>query len=71
MAAQTGASDPTYNLVSVLYHAMNGAETYEQYIADAERDGDEDAAEYFRWTQQQLREVTERGKQLLEGRLGG
>jgi hypothetical protein len=30
MAGNTGTSNPTYNLVSVLYHALQGAENYEK-----------------------------------------
>lgn len=32
----TGTQDVTYNLVSILYHALQGAETYDQYIQDAQ-----------------------------------
>jgi hypothetical protein len=28
---KTGTSDPTYNLISVAYHALQGAENYERY----------------------------------------
>ena len=31
MASGTGTSNPTYNLVSVLYHALQGAELYQKY----------------------------------------
>lgn len=37
----TGTRDEQYNLVSVLYHALHGAETVEAYILDAEAAGDE------------------------------
>ncbi len=30
--ANTGTQDTTYNLLSILYHALQGAETYEVYI---------------------------------------
>lgn len=35
MADTTGTKDATYNLVSVLYHALQGADLYEQYASDA------------------------------------
>ena len=38
-SAQT--EDHVYGLVSVLYHALQGAETYEKYVDDAERAGDD------------------------------
>jgi hypothetical protein len=42
MADTTGTKDATYNLVSVLYHALQGADLYEQYASDA--GGDQDLA---------------------------
>jgi hypothetical protein len=36
----TGTRDETYNLVSVPYHALQGAETYHQYVQDAEQRGE-------------------------------
>ena len=37
--ANTGTQDTTYNLLSIIYHALQGAETYEKYIHDAEQGG--------------------------------
>jgi hypothetical protein len=48
MKANTETSGPTYNLVSVLYHALQGAETYDQYIKDAEKSDDKDLVTFFR-----------------------
>lgn len=45
---KTGTPDPIYNLISVLYHSLQGAETYEQYQRDAEQAGDQDLASFFR-----------------------
>jgi hypothetical protein len=47
----TGTPDATYNLVSVLYHALQGAETYRQYIQDAEQAGDPELVQFFRAAQ--------------------
>ena len=44
----TGTGDVTYNLVSVLYHALQAAETHDKYIRDAEESGDRDLAAFFR-----------------------
>ena len=38
-AGNTGTRDVIYDLVSVLYHALQGAETYDQYIKDAQQRG--------------------------------
>jgi rubrerythrin len=71
MATQsTGAQDKTYNLVSILYHALQGAETYQQYIRDAEQSGDQDLVQFFRQVQEEERRRAERAKQLLGQRLG-
>jgi hypothetical protein len=51
MADNTGTNNATYNLVSVLYHALQGADLYEKYANDA--GGDQDLAGFFREVQQQ------------------
>jgi hypothetical protein len=58
MANTTGAKDATYNLVSVLYHALQGADLYEQYASDAS--GDQDLATSFREAQQQEKQRADR-----------
>lgn len=65
----TGTQDVTYNLVSVLYHALKAAETYDQYIEDAEQGGDQDVAQFFRQVKQEDAQRADRAKQLLAGRL--
>ncbi len=44
----TGVSDNAYNLSSVLYHAAQGGTQYAKYIEDAEREGDQELADFFR-----------------------
>lgn len=61
----TGTRDEQYNLVSVLYHALHGAETIETYILDAEASGDERLAAFFREAQATHRQLAERAKGLL------
>lgn len=68
---KTGTKDEHFNLVSVLYHALEGGEAYDQYIADAEASGDQDLAQYFRDVQTEERERAQRAKQLLVERLKG
>jgi hypothetical protein len=55
----TGTRDITYDLVSVIYHALQGAETTAMYIADAEQEGN-----------QELVRRGDRAKQLLTTHLG-
>ncbi len=61
----TGTRDEHYNLVSVLYHALHGAENCERYVLDAETAGDERLAAFFRETQAAQMETAERAKGLL------
>lgn len=65
----TGTRDVTYNLVSILYHALQGAETYDQYIRDAEQGGDQDLARFFREVKDQNEQRADRAKQLLAQRV--
>lgn len=66
--SKTGTSDAVYNLVSVVYHALQGAETLEQYIDTA--GGDEELISLFRECQDDYRQIAEKGKALLRARLG-
>ena len=66
----TGTTDVTYNLVSILYYALQGAETYDQYISDAEQRNDKDLAQFFRDTKEENQRRADRAKQLLAQRLG-
>jgi hypothetical protein len=67
---ETGAADETYGLVSVLYHSLQGAQTYAQYAADAERAGEQDLVEFFQDCQGQEKERASRAKRLLAIQLG-
>ncbi len=61
----TGTRDEHYNLISVLYHALSGADTCERYALDAETAGDERLAGFFRETQVMQSQIAERAKGLL------
>lgn len=61
----TGASDPVYDLVSVLYHALQGAETTMIYSDDADLEGDDELAQFFQEVQAQDRARARRAKALL------
>ena len=66
----TGTRDTVYDLVSIIYHALQGAETYGMYIADAEEVGDTALARFFEEVQEEERRRADRAKQLLAARLG-
>jgi rubrerythrin len=65
----TGVRDEHYALVSILYHALQGAETYQMYIHDAEGAGDQELVQFFREVQEEERRRAARAKELLRGRL--
>jgi rubrerythrin len=64
----TGISNATYDLVSVLYHALKGGATYDKYIQDAEQEGDQELAQFFRQVQQEDAQRAQQAKSLLDNR---
>jgi hypothetical protein len=58
-AGEMGFSDVIYDLVSVQYHALKGGYVYGQYARDAEIEGHQEVAEFFR---QVMREDVARAK---------
>ena len=65
----TGTRDVTYNLISVVYHALQGAETYQMYEQDAQQEGDQEAAALFHEAHQSSRQFADRAKALLGQRM--
>jgi hypothetical protein len=61
----TGTRDEHYNLISVLYHALQGADTCSGYALDAEAAGDERLAAYFREAGVMQTQLADRAKGLL------
>src|SRR5215218_10357378 len=44
----TGTPNTIYDLSSVLFHALEGGASYDTYIEDAERKGDQELVDFFR-----------------------
>ncbi len=65
-SSDTGTRDTTYNLISIAYHCLQGAETCGIYLEDAEREGNDEIATFLRDTQRMNRECPDRAKQLLK-----
>ena len=65
----TGTPDHHYDLISVLYHALQGGETSQMNIDDARKAGDEELAAYFEQVQTEDRNRAQRGQQLLAARV--
>jgi hypothetical protein len=61
----TGMRDETYNIVSVLYHALQGGETCRQYLQDAQETGDQQLVQFFQDVQECHRHVATQAKTLL------
>ncbi len=66
----TGTPDKTYNIVWFVEQCLNNALRLETYAQDAERDGDNELAEFFRKAQHESVKGGDQGKQLLKARLG-
>jgi hypothetical protein len=66
---KTRTSDAAYDLVSVIYHALQGAETYDRYIADARERNDDELVDFFIEVQEANCGFAERGQRLLSSRL--
>jgi hypothetical protein len=67
----TGTKDKEYNIIWFTEQSLANALRLETYIQDAERDGDNELAEFFRRAQEASRKGGEQGKALLKSRLGG
>ena len=68
-ARTTHTTNAQYDLVSVLYHVLESAATYDTYIKDAENAGDTQLAQFFRQVQQNNTQCADQAKQLLAQRL--
>ena len=66
----TGTPDITYNLISTIYHTLQGAETEAMYIADAEQTGDQELVQFFRDLKEENQRRADRAKQLLARYIG-
>jgi phage protein U len=61
----TGMKDEVYNVVSVLYHALQGGETCRQYLHDAQEAGDQKLVQFFQEAQECHRHLATRAKEVL------
>lgn len=68
LSPETGTKDTTYNLVSVIYHALQGAQNYAMYAEDAKQDGGE-FSNFFNDLKREEERRAERAKQLLKKKL--
>jgi type III secretory pathway component EscR len=59
-------SNTEFNLVSVLYHALEGGQTYSKYIQDAQ--SDQELVQFFQQIQQEDNARAQKAMQLLSSR---
>ncbi len=69
MGQHTGTRDEHYDIVSTLYHSLQGADVCDKYIEDAEKSGDKEAASFFHEVQDHNRQLADKAKQLLAKRV--
>lgn len=65
----TGADNLTYDLVSVIYHALHAAQTYQQYENDAQR-GDKQFSDFFRRVADNNKQCAQEALDLLQQCMG-
>jgi hypothetical protein len=67
----TGTKDKDYNIIWFVEACLSNALRLETYAQDAEREGDNELAEFFRRAQGESRKGAEQGKALLRSRIQG
>jgi hypothetical protein len=65
----TGTKDKAYDIIWFTEKCLDNALRLETYIQDAEREGDDELATFFRKAQADSRKGAEEGKKLLRARL--
>ena len=66
----TGTKDAHFDLVSILYHGLKSASAMENYLRDAQQDGDDELSQFIQNTAQEDKRRAEKAKILLAQRLG-
>jgi hypothetical protein len=66
----TGTKDKDYNIIWFTEQCLSNTLRLDLYIKDAEREGDNELADFFRRAQETSRKGAEQGKDLLRQRLG-
>jgi hypothetical protein len=67
----TGTKDKDYNIIWFTEQCLSNVLRLETYVQDAERDGDNELADFFRRAQGESRKGAEQGKAMLRQRLAG
>lgn len=67
--ANTPLPNENYDVVSVLYHLLEGTDTIEKYCQDANRAKDDELASFFREVQESNNQLAEKAQNILKSRL--
>jgi hypothetical protein len=67
----TGTKDKDYNIIWFTEQCLSNVLRLETYAEDADRDGDNELADFFRRAQGASRKGAEEGKAMLRKRLAG
>jgi hypothetical protein len=67
----TGTKDKDYNIIWFTEQCLSNVLRLETYAGDAEREGDNELAEFFRRAQGASRKGAEEGKAMLRKRIAG
>jgi rubrerythrin len=65
----TGTRDKDYNIIWFTEQCLSNALRLEIFAKDAEREGDDDLAEFFRKAQTESKKGAEKGKDMLRSRV--
>ena len=68
-AGSTGTKDTAYDIIWFVEQCLSNALRMDTFVADAERDGDDELADFFRRAQHESRKGAELGKELMRKRL--
>ena len=60
---QTGTRNETYDVIAILYHALQGAENCQTYLKDAQ---DDQIRKFVQQALQTQRQLADQGKQVLQ-----
>lgn len=67
--AESPVKDKNYNLIAVLRESLQNVFQMETYAQDAEQQGDQELATWFRKIQENNRKAGDQGKEMLAKRL--
>jgi len=69
MSDQQSTTDTTYNLISVIYHALQSVDTFHTYLRDGEETGDTELTQLLTAAIQHQRDLAAQAKDILAQRL--